>query len=335
VLTRVAGVLLAAGAGSRLGQPKALVKLGDMTLAERGVALLRSGGADPVLVVTGAVAVSLDGVRLVPNPGWRTGIGSSVRVALAELSGTDARDAGPAIRTDAGLGAGPDVGAAVIALADQPLVGAEAVRRLIQAYRDGASVAVAAYHGRARNPVLIAAEHWPSVIATATGDAGARAFLRARPDLVTLIECGDTGSPDDIDTPEDLERVRALTCPLTHHVSVYPTSTTNRSCSASGTGMVSAVCPGRRRASRAGPARVLVVLPVAGPARGILLPAPLPAKQRGSLPLCGRSTVVHDGLTTTMRQSGTLIRGPGGGRQRAPAASASRDGSGRASPRCR
>ena len=54
---------------------------------------------------------------------------------------------------------------------------------------------------------LLAREHWPEVIAMAAGDQGARAFLRARPDLVTLVECGDTGRPDDIDTPADLEHI--------------------------------------------------------------------------------------------------------------------------------
>jgi CTP:molybdopterin cytidylyltransferase MocA len=102
------------------------------------------------------------------------------------------------------------VGAVVVALADQPLVGPESVARLIAAYRGGAGVAVAAYHGKPRNPVLIARQHWPEVIATATGDQGARAFLRARPDLVTQVECGDTGSPDDIDTPADLARLSEL-----------------------------------------------------------------------------------------------------------------------------
>jgi nicotine blue oxidoreductase len=99
------------------------------------------------------------------------------------------------------------VGAAVVALADQPLVGAAAVARLIAAYRAGATVAVAAYDGKPRNPVLLARIHWPEVTAAAAGDQGARAFLRAHPDLVTLVECGDTGSPDDIDTPADLDRV--------------------------------------------------------------------------------------------------------------------------------
>ena len=198
VRTTVAGVLLAAGEGSRFGQPKALVELNGQTLAERGVGLLRAGGADPILVVTGAVPLELDRTLTVDNPQWRTGMGSSLRAALHAL-------------TEAGRGPdiGPDIGAVVVALADQPLVGAEAVARLIAAYRGGASVAVAAYDGQPRNPVLLAREHWPEVIATATGDQGARTFLRTRPELVTLVECGDTGRPDDIDTPADLARITA------------------------------------------------------------------------------------------------------------------------------
>jgi len=192
VRTTVAGVLLAAGEGSRFGRPKALVELNGQTLAARGVNLLRAGGADPVLVVTGAAEVELDGIHTVYNPEWRTGMGSSLRAALQALTGTS-----------------EGVGAVVVALADQPLVGAEAVARLIAAYRDGASVAVAAYDGQPRNPVLLAREHWAEVMATATGDQGARTFLRTRRDLVTLVECGDTGRPDDIDTPADLARVTA------------------------------------------------------------------------------------------------------------------------------
>jgi CTP:molybdopterin cytidylyltransferase MocA len=186
----VAGVLLAAGEGSRLGRPKALVELGGQTFAERGAAMLREGGADPVLIVTGAAPVSMATARTVYNPAWRSGMGSSLAAGLAALARE--RDELPA---------------AVVALADQPLVGAEAVRRLIAAYRAGATIAVASYDGQPRNPVLIAREHWSAIIESAHGDVGARAFLRANPGLVTRVECDDTGRPDDVDTPEDLEMV--------------------------------------------------------------------------------------------------------------------------------
>ncbi|MFY9932018.1 MAG: nucleotidyltransferase family protein [Streptosporangiaceae bacterium] len=206
--TGVAGVLLAAGEGSRFGQPKALVVLNGLTLAERGVSVLRAGGANPVLVVTGAAPVDIPGVQTVHNEHFRTGMGSSLRVALQSLS---ARPAEPGDSAAPSLA--PDVGAVVVALADQPLIGPETVARLIAAYRAGAGVAVAAYQGRPRNPVLLAREYWPEVIALATGDQGARAFLRSRPELVTLVECGDTGSPDDIDTAADLERITGQALP--------------------------------------------------------------------------------------------------------------------------
>src|ERR1700744_4188190 len=85
--SHVAGILLAAGGGSRLGQPKALVEVGGQSLAARGVDLLRTGGADPVVVVTGAAPVELPGVTLVHNPGWRTGMGSSLIAGLTALAG--------------------------------------------------------------------------------------------------------------------------------------------------------------------------------------------------------------------------------------------------------
>lgn len=185
--------MLAAGEGSRLGRPKALVEIGGQSLLDRGVALLRAGGAAPVIVVTGAAGVGPAGGITVHNPGWRSGMGSSLAV---------------------GLRAVPDgCDAAVVALVDQPLVGPQAVRRLISARAAGAQAAVAAYAGQPRNPVLLGREHWPEVVALAVGDAGARQFLRAYPDLVTVVECGDTGQPDDIDTPADLERIAARVPP--------------------------------------------------------------------------------------------------------------------------
>jgi CTP:molybdopterin cytidylyltransferase MocA len=190
VRNRVAGVLLAAGEGKRLGTPKALVELGGRRLVDRGADLLRDGGTAPVVVVTGAAQVTVPDVVLVPNPDWRTGMGSSLAAGLRALPS--------------------ECTAAVIALVDQPLIGAGVVRRLVAARQAGAELVVAAYHGRARNPVLLARQHWPGVIAAADGDTGARPYLRAHPGLVTLVECADIGSPDDVDTPEDLARVAAL-----------------------------------------------------------------------------------------------------------------------------
>jgi CTP:molybdopterin cytidylyltransferase MocA len=220
VPAQVAGILLAAGQGSRLGRPKATITIGGQTLAERGIALLAEGGAAPVIVVTGAVEVSSGQIRparagsevregrtggredsaeasspvavlAVPNDRWQTGMGSSLEAGLAAV---------PA-----------DCPAAVIALVDQPLVGAASVRRLIEAFARGATVAVAAYDGKARNPVLISRAHFAAVASLAAGrDVGARPFLRANPGLVTLVECGDTGRPDDIDCQQDLNRIGRL-----------------------------------------------------------------------------------------------------------------------------
>jgi CTP:molybdopterin cytidylyltransferase MocA len=186
----VAGMLLAAGEGRRFGRPKALVEFGGERLVDRGLRVLRSAGCSPVLVVTGAASIEVIGGVVVPNAAWRSGMGSSLRAGLAALP--------------------PSCPAVVVALVDQPRVSAEAVRRLIGAYDAGARIAVATYGGRPRNPVLIATEHFEGVAAMAVGDTGARAFLRAHPDLVTEVPCDDVAAPDDIDTPADLA---ALTDP--------------------------------------------------------------------------------------------------------------------------
>lgn len=185
-----AGVLLAAGAGTRFGGPKALARLDGETLLARGVRTLRDGGCEPVLAVVGAEAdrvlptVHAVGAEPVVNEDWDRGIASSVRAGLEALR--------------------ERAGAAVIALADQPLVGDEAVRRLVRAWDGGAIAAVATYDGAPRNPVLLDASVWDAVSEALSGDDGARVWLRAHPEHVTHVECGAVGSATDVDTVEDL-----------------------------------------------------------------------------------------------------------------------------------
>lgn len=191
----MAGLLLAAGGGRRLGgRPKALLRYGDRLLVERAVEVLREGGCRPVHVVLGACAeqvrerADLSGCVVVDNPDWEQGMGSSLRMGLASLAGAGA-------------------GAALVSLVDQPGIGAEAVARVRGAHASTASLAAAAYGGRRGHPVLFGADRWAGVAASAVGDRGARAYLREHEGALTLVECGDVARAFDIDTPEDLWRL--------------------------------------------------------------------------------------------------------------------------------
>jgi CTP:molybdopterin cytidylyltransferase MocA len=186
------GVVLAAGAGTRLGRPKALVELGGQLLVDRSVAALRDGGCDPVVVVLGAgcsdiiAAAELRDAVVVVNDGWAEGIGSSLRTGLRAMTDLPAE-------------------AALVTLVDLPGVTPAVVRALAEHPGDVPAV-VASYGGQPRNPVRLARAVWDDVCRDAVGDVGARAWLRAHPDQVVTVACDDLGTPTDIDTPEDLAR---------------------------------------------------------------------------------------------------------------------------------
>jgi nicotine blue oxidoreductase len=183
----VAGLVLAAGGGSRFGRPKALVTLGGRMLVERAADTLRAAGVHPVVVVLGAAAAEvrdradLPGARLVDNPDWPTGLASSLRAGLAAL---DERAA-----------------AVVVLLADMPGVTAAAVRRVI-AGAAGGTLTVSGYAGRTGHPVVLGRDHWSGVRKLATGDSGAREYLRLHPPEV--VDCTGLADPADVDLPADL-----------------------------------------------------------------------------------------------------------------------------------
>ena len=182
----IRGLLLAAGAGRRMGMPKALVRdaSGEPWLL-RGVETLREGGCEDVTVVLGAAAdeaaALLDGagVDVVVATDWAEGMGASLRAGLASL--------------DAG------VEAVLVSLVDLPDVSADVVSRVLDAEVDNGVLRRAAYDGRPGHPVLLGRAHWPGVTASATGDRGARDYLAES--AVTLVECGDLATGQDRDTP--------------------------------------------------------------------------------------------------------------------------------------
>ena len=187
-------VLLAAGAGTRLGLgPKALLRFRGRPLVEVLADVLLAGGCRGVVAVLGADAATVRATadlsrhRVIDNPDWSSGMGSSFRLGVAAAAPEDH---------------------VLIALVDQPGLTAAAVARLLAAHRPG-RVTAAGYRSaegklRRGHPLLLDTGLRAEAAETAAGDAGARFFLQAHPELIDLVDCSDLSGGEDLDTPDQL-----------------------------------------------------------------------------------------------------------------------------------
>ncbi len=186
----MAGLLLAAGSGTRFGRPKALVDTGSGPWVRNALAVLTD--CDEIVVVVGAAADQVRAllparVNIVTNADFAAGMGSSLRAGLEELATTRAA-------------------AALVMLVDLPDVTAGVIERLASQVRlsriPADMLARATYGGTPGHPVVIGRHHFPGVIQSAAGDAGARDYLAVH--SVQLIECGDIGGGRDVDSADQL-----------------------------------------------------------------------------------------------------------------------------------
>jgi CTP:molybdopterin cytidylyltransferase MocA len=180
-MAQVTGIVLAAGAGTRAGGPKAL-RIDDdgMPWLHRAVAALQAGGCDEIVVVLGAGAgraraLTPAGVRIVEAADWAAGLSSSVRAGLAAATGD----------------------AAVITLVDLHAMPAEAVARILESPVEPGTLRRATYGGRPGHPVLLGRDHWVAAAASAEGDRGAGRYLKAQG--AELVELSGLWAGDDDD----------------------------------------------------------------------------------------------------------------------------------------
>lgn len=189
----IGGVLLAAGAGERFGGAKQLALLDGKPLLQHAVAnAVCMTALHPLVVVVGAHAdavldrVDFGRARAVRCHGWAEGQAGSLRAGLAAL--------------------GPDVGAALILLGDQPRI-TPAVTQAVLAARDPQhyDAVRAAYVGVPGHPVLLE-RRLIERAGELHGDIGFRSLLESAP--VRTVECGELGDASDVDTTQELERLQ-------------------------------------------------------------------------------------------------------------------------------
>lgn len=196
----VGAVLLAAGAGARMGgRPKGLLELGGVPLIRRQLIALSGAGVDEVVVVTGHHAALIEPViqdfpvTVVRNTDPDQGQVSSLRLGLQALTGK--------------------LDAVLVALVDQPLINAQDITAVIRAYKnrpEGTSVLVPQVAGEPGNPVIFSQEVRERILA---GDAqvGCRQWRRAHPDAVAWFDTDNRRYKLDVDTLDDVAAFESQT----------------------------------------------------------------------------------------------------------------------------
>jgi molybdenum cofactor cytidylyltransferase len=190
----ISGIVLAGGTSSRLGRPKQLLELEGRPVLQHVVDAAAAAGLDEIVVVlghmAGEIASAIDlppAARTCLNPRYASGQSTSLSAGLAA--------------------AGPASDAALVLLGDQPRIGPDVVRAVVERYREtGARVVRAWYGGRPAHPVLFDRSVWADLQAV-EGDRGARDLLKAHPDWEVRVDAGDV-VPGDVDTWEDYERLK-------------------------------------------------------------------------------------------------------------------------------
>jgi CTP:molybdopterin cytidylyltransferase MocA len=187
---RVGIIILAAGASTRMGEPKQLLSISGDPLVIRATEAALASIAWPIVVVLGAHAdrirplLARHPVLIAENPAWIEGMASSLRTGIATLQQFSR-----------------SLNAAVVALCDQPAFSAAIIDRLISAQRiTGRSIVAARYNGRNGAPALFLREHF-AALATLTGEAGARELLNSSPERIASVDLPEMST--DLDTPAD------------------------------------------------------------------------------------------------------------------------------------
>jgi molybdenum cofactor cytidylyltransferase len=190
---QIAAIILAAGAGSRMGRTKQLLRAGGQSLVRRAATAAIEAGCKPVIVVTGsnsdAIAAEIADLSVQPalNANWSAGIGSSIRSGLA-----------------AALAEAPSISAVLLMLCDQPHLDAKILRDVMLAFSASNKPMAACYYSGAPGSPCCFANSMFDQLSRLPNTDGAKKLLLANPQTVTNIPWPQ--GEEDLDTPADWDR---------------------------------------------------------------------------------------------------------------------------------